>query len=314
MKIHDLNGIKQNNKTYGGTAGVKIGITVGDTDYLVKYPGKLKELGMKNIELSYSNGPACEYIGCKIFQSIGIPVQDTWLGVRNEKTVVICKDFLNKGDILIPFKDVKATFEPAFTDPQGDITNGTGTNLEEILRTIEEHPLAKQMYPELENRFWDMFVVDALIGNPDRNNENWGIIRDIDDQYRLPPVFDCGNCLNSKLSDRQLEEYLQNPQKMKDAAIQRPCIFERAVGKRINAYSYIEKAQNQACNEAVKRIVPNINMSEISAILADIPSEIVSPTQKKFYEGLMSMRYEQVLQPTYEKILAREKEIVEREL
>ena len=100
---------------------------------------------------------------------------------------------------------------------------------------------------------------------------------------------------------------------MKDAAIQRPCIFERAVGKRINAYSYIEKAQNQACNEAIKRIVPNINMSEISAILADIPSEIVSTTQKRFYEELMNMRCEQVLRPVYEKILSRDKEIEERE-
>ena len=113
-------------------------------------------------------------MGCKIYQSIGLPTQDVLLGVRNGKTVVACRDFLKKGETLIPFRDIRATFEPTFTDPQGDITNGTGTNLNDTLRTLREHPLSVQN-PELQERFWDMFVVDALIGNTDRSNENWGV-------------------------------------------------------------------------------------------------------------------------------------------
>lgn len=36
---------------------------------------------------------------------------------------------------------------------------------------MEHNPLFIKM-SELENRFWDMFIVDALIGNNDRNNGN----------------------------------------------------------------------------------------------------------------------------------------------
>lgn len=308
IKIYDINRCEQNDKTYGGTAGVKIGITLNGYDYLVKYPGKLKDANMKNVEISYSNSPVCEYIGCKIYESLGIPVQKTWLGTRNGKIVVICGDFLKTGETIIPFKDIKATFEPAFTDPQGDITNGTGTILKEVLRTLEEQPLSVKN-PALKTRFWDMFVVDALIGNPDRNNENWGLIRDMHRNYRLTPVFDCGNCLNNKLSDQQMMAYLSDPKSLKEAAIQRPCIFERAPLKRINPYKYISQMNNPDCNEAVKRIVPNINIPEIETIITDIPDDILSTVAKDFYIQLMTMRFELVLQPAYEQLLSLQQEI-----
>ena len=38
---------------------------------------------------------------------------------------------------------------------------------------MEHNPLFIKM-PELKNWFWDMFIVDALIGNNDRNNGNLG--------------------------------------------------------------------------------------------------------------------------------------------
>lgn len=33
------------------------------------------EQGMKNIRLSYSNSPACEYIGSQVYQILGFEVQ-----------------------------------------------------------------------------------------------------------------------------------------------------------------------------------------------------------------------------------------------
>lgn len=47
MKLYNFNGYEQNFKTYGGTAGVKIGITIKGVDYMLKYPGKLKDAHMK---------------------------------------------------------------------------------------------------------------------------------------------------------------------------------------------------------------------------------------------------------------------------
>ncbi len=45
---------------------------------------------------------------------------------------------------------------------------------------------------ETIDRFWDMFIVDALIGNFDRHGGNWGFIKK-DNQYRIAPVYDNGS-------------------------------------------------------------------------------------------------------------------------
>ena len=52
-------------------------------------------------------------------------------------------------------------------------TNLNTINLEEIMIIMEHNPLFIKM-PELKNWFWDMFIVDAFIGNNDRNNGNLG--------------------------------------------------------------------------------------------------------------------------------------------
>lgn len=299
-KLYDFNQYKQNTRTYGGTAGIKIGITMDGINYMLKYPGKLKDLNLKNVELSYSNSPECEHLGCKIFQAIGIPAQKTLLGIRNQKIVVACEDFCSRGDVLIPFRDIKATFEPAFTDPQGDITNGTGTNLSEILRTLEEHPLFASL-PEAKERFWDTFIVDMLIGNPDRNNDNWGLIRDINGEFHLPPVYDCGNCFNNKMSDRQIKLTLEEPEKLKDAAMHRPCIFESRPGKRISASKYIQTHQNTDCDAALLRTVPRINLQYLQTIVAETYG--LTDAQREFFSILLQYRYEQCLYPEYLKVL-----------
>lgn len=60
MELINFNDFQQNQRMYGGTAGRKMGITYNGKNYLVKFPGKLKEQKMRNINLSYSNSPVCE--------------------------------------------------------------------------------------------------------------------------------------------------------------------------------------------------------------------------------------------------------------
>ena len=74
LEIINFNDFQQNQRMYGGTAGRKMGITYNGKDYLLKFPGNLKEQKMKNINLSYSNSPVCEYIGSKIYELVRLPV------------------------------------------------------------------------------------------------------------------------------------------------------------------------------------------------------------------------------------------------
>lgn len=305
MKLIDFNDFQQNQRMYGGTAGRKMGITYEGKDYLLKFPGNLKEQQMKNINLSYSNSPVCEFIGSKIYELVGLPVHNTILGTRNEKVVVACEDFLEDGDRLYEFDKIKVTFEPHFLDSNGNETNGVGVDLYEIMMTIKEHPFLQDISGVIEH-FWNMFVIDALIGNTDRNNSNWGIILRKDGSKEIAPVYDNGNCLNNKWDDEKMKIVLRDAGKMEAEAYKaRRCIFELQ-GRRVNPYHIMDSMEYQECLEAICRLTPRVgsSMNKIQEMIKEIPT--LSEVQKKFFTMVIEYRYEKVLLPVYEKIAKKE--------
>lgn len=90
-----------NDRVYGGAAGRKLGVVYEGQNYILKFPGNLKDKQLKNIKMSYSNAPVSEYIGSHVYELIGMPVHETKLGVYKNRVVVGCKDFLSVGENLI---------------------------------------------------------------------------------------------------------------------------------------------------------------------------------------------------------------------
>lgn len=303
LELINFNDFQQNQRMYGGTAGRKMGITYNGKDYLLKFPGNLKEQKMKNINLSYSNSPVCEYIGSKIYELVGLPVHNTMLGTRNGKIVVACEDFLQDGDRLYEFDKIKVTFEPRFLDSNGNETNGVGVDLYEIMMTLQEHPFLQDV-SGVKEHFWNMFVMDALIGNTDRNNSNWGIILRKDGSKEIAPVYDNGNCLNSKWDDEKMQIVMNDADKMEAEAYKaRRCIYELQ-GKRVNPYHIIESMEYQECSDAVRKLTPKIEscMNKIWLMIEEIP--VLSEIQKQFFTLIIQSRYEKVLRPIYQKLMA----------
>ena len=93
---------------YGGSEKKKK-IEYNNDLYLLKFPDPICE---KDLPLSYMNNVFSEYIGCKIFSSVGIPTQKVIIGTYNEestimqikkKVVVACRDFTNNNEKLVEF-------------------------------------------------------------------------------------------------------------------------------------------------------------------------------------------------------------------
>lgn len=300
MQLIDFNDYSQNNRMYGGLSGSKIGICYNDENYILKYPKNLRNVNMKNVVLSYSNSPVCEYLGSHIYDIMDIPVHETLLGTRRNKIVVACKDFLGHGDNLYEFREIKTTFEPHFEDENGYGSSGNGTDLDEILQIIEEHPLLNYI-TEVKTRFWDMFVIDAFIGNMDRNNGNWGIIARYDGSIELAPVYDNGGCFNNKWDDEKMQRYMEDSSLLEAQAYKGIiCIFTKD-DKHINPFHYLANTNNADCLAAIKRIVPKLkkNMPAIYYLLDN--TSVLSDTQREFYRLLIDKRLNLALKPIYDK-------------
>ena len=306
LKLIDFNGMERPPFYYGGNAGAKEAICYDNSAWMVKYPKSTREL--TNPQISYTTSPISEYLGSKIYETFEIPVHETILGTRKNKVVVACRDFTKKLDeklphwshtkTLVPFHDLKNSFMSS--DIEAYSGTGSETLLDEVLATISGQELLQSIEGVIE-RFWDMFVIDAFIGNNDRNNGNWGILIDQKTgEVSLAPVYDNGSAFFNKRSLQQMEKRLVDETAMQeDAHGTATCAYKYVgldnEGHRINPFRFMREGGNADCKVAIERFIEKVDMKRINEIIMEIPEEtgtlaVMPQIQKEFYVKLLSMR------------------------
>ena len=281
------------NKAYAGANGGKIAVMYNGEQYMLKFP----PFPTINKEMSYTNSCISEYLGCRIFAAAGIPVQETMLGTYTSKgktkIVVACKDFTTPGVTIQDF----ASLKNRIIDSE---RNGYGTDLEDILSTIEEQTSVDSEL--LKERFWDMFIVDAFIGNWDRHNGNWGFLYNANtDEVTLAPVFDCGSSLYPQADEEIMRTVLSDRNEMNHRVFDMPLSAIMYQGKKINYFKFISAGEFPDCNQALDRITNRIDIERIFEIVDNTPS--ISELQKEFYKTMLSERKERILDFSMHRIM-----------
>ena len=265
--------------------------------YLVKFPDPVRE---KNKNISYINNAFSEYVGSNVFRICGFRTQNTLLGTYTyngkEKIVCACEDFTDENHVLYEFENLALSANP---------DKKIETELSDIMEVIDSlEKISKlSIKDDVKKKFWDMFVVDSIIGNTDRHNGNWGILVDTQNNCaNFAPIYDCGSCLNPMLEDQELEKL--NNAEIKNLAVNSySCLKEN--GKKINYMQYIQDCKenkNKDCNEAIIRIFPQVNIEEINKFIMEIPC--ISNTRKNFYKEIINFRYE-IMKEVCEKIMKK---------
>ena len=248
--------------------------------YLVKFPDPIRE---KNKNISYINNAFSEYIGSNIFKIIGFSTQNTILGIykynEKEKIVCACEDFTDSNKTLYEFENLALS-----TNPDKKIE----TELSDILNVLDENKIINST--KIKEKFWDMFIIDALIGNTDRHNGNWGFL--VDNQTKeveFAPIYDCGSCLNPMIDDNEMEKLKEN--EIKNLAINcYSCLKEK--GKKINYMTYIRDTKNEECHKAIIRVFKDINIIKINNFIDGV--SCMSNIRKEFYKKIINIRYKMI--------------------
>lgn len=139
----------------------------------------------------------------------------------------------------------------------------------------------------IKELFWNMFVIDSIIGNTDRYNGNWGFIQKRETKkIFFSPIYDCGSCLNPLLEDGQLENI--DKVELENLAINYySCLKEN--GKMINYMTYIKQMKNDECNKAIVRMFCKIDIEKIENFIDSI--ECIAKSRKEFYKEVINIRY-----------------------
>ena len=277
-------------RAYNGANGSKIAVLYQGDVYMLKFPPSGEG---KPTALSYTNSCFSEHIASSIFNMVGITAQKTILGTYDvggkTKIVCACKDFTGRGKHLLDFCSIKNTILDSDS-------NGSGTELDDIMDTID-----KQQYvspPLLREHFWNVFIVDALLGNFDRHNGNWGFLYDENrNEAEIAPVYDCGSCLLPQADEKVMREVLTSEPALNARVYQFPTSAIKLKGRKINYYDFLTGGSDSDCVRALLQMMERIDLNQIGEFIYGV--EGITELQKEFYLRYISARYELILRPAY---------------
>jgi hypothetical protein len=244
------------------------------------------------------NNSLSEHIGCKIFRTVGIPVQDTLIGEDGEDILVACRDFVDResGFELHEFSTISKEMYAS-----SDV--GRYPSIEKIYEVIDNSAVLENIQQEAKDRFWEMQIVDALIGNFDRHTGNWGyIVNTRVGMAKLAPIYDNGSSLWPKIEEGSISEILSSKNDMRELIYNLPSGHIR-FNENGKVYSWLEafgSNLNKDCFDALIRIIPRIDIEKICSEVDNTP--LVSSIRKEFYKAVIKERFENILLKSLEVI------------
>lgn len=305
IEIADLRDCPSSGRLYGGRAGRKEGILINGEPWIAKYPRSTRDLKGHGLP-SYTSSPLSEYLGSHIYALLGIPMHETRLGYRDGKIVCACRDFTHPNLVLYEFSKVKTTMDDdAFEGFHGSPSDGEAIYLSDVLATIETSSLLKSV-AGVRERFWDMFVVDALIKNPDRNNGNWGVLWD-GSSYVLAPVYDNGSSLFSKRRDSVMERRSYDEKNVEKDAFGTNVSAYLVPGDdgrphHIHPFDYMRETGNPDLAAAIRRVVERMDLDAVEGLFMEVPGEaygwrLMTEGARDAQLALIRRRFEEGLAP-----------------
>ena len=295
----DITNATWRSNRFGGSERKRTLIYDGST-YMVKFPDPVRST--KKTSLSYINNQFSEHIGCSIFRHLGIPAQETFLATcidpmnKMEKIVVACKLFCQNGEgNLVEFSK--------FLLNDTDSTSRRTTTVEDVMDVLDHSPLRLDR-EKIKDYFWDMFVVDAFIGNGDRHLDNWGLIEMTDGTLSPAPIYDCGSSLSPLKSDEKKRELLADGNEFKQEEYNLNSVY-RMNNKRV-LYHEIFKNPPEDLHRAIQRIVPRIKTASAQIDRLIDSTEGLSDISREYMKKSLLLRRELILLPALKKCNKRD--------
>ncbi len=293
------------NLEYGGRAGEKRGIIYKNEFRFLKFPKTT--INMENVKgLSYVTSPINEFIGSNIFRILGFNAHETLLGVcfdgKKLKVVCACKDFIkdDKNELLIPYTSLRNDTSLEIMEKR-DTSYFSASNINEIIFQLDHNTILSTI-PLVKEKFWNMVIIDALINNNDRNEDNRGVIKHKNEKtYEFAPIYDCGNCFYGKTSEERIIKIMSDNTRLLNSALNCITAFEDDDAKQITikelfALNNLDlKISLQKIHSIVKQ-----RLDEIISFINSIPTYykdilIMSDQRKAYYIATLKIRVEKLL-------------------
>lgn len=185
----------------------------------------------------------------------------------------------NKSEILIEgiylINKQYPNYDPA---SMYDNVNEEYYSIEMILNSLDEY--------NLKGEFFKIAVFDFLIGNTDRHQNNWAVIR-YSDNFRMCPMYDNGSSLCCYLQEDNIDSYLGKDKMKFNSLVNTKSRSRVRIDKKrkkepthLEILQYIKLHYYDSVVDLIKVINKNITEYNLEKIISNYPDELLSPKRK----------------------------------
>ncbi len=225
-----------------------------------------------------------EVIAARLGAALGVPVATVQLAVRVDRCGVVSRRvFDDDADSLVHGNELLAD---AGVVPRHahDRAGYTVAAVAQALSTVGP-PLATDELPSAFDWFAGYLVLDALIGNTDRHQDNWATIRSRAGR-RLAPSFDHASSLGFLLSDEERVKRLSTADRQHAVDAYARKARTKFDGRPSPLEAAVEGLQLATAPARVHWKAVVSRAPDLADALAGIPGERMSPAAKQFAKAL----------------------------
>ncbi len=140
----------------------------------------------------YQQEPINEWLASRIMDVLNIPHVHYDVSLYEDHLVSVCPNLCNTNIDLIPARDILGTVK---LDP-------SKFHLSAYLNELKKNGIR-----DADQRMDDLLLIDYLLLNTDRHDQNLGVLVDANtnQMIQVAPIYDTGTCLGALLNDNQIE-------------------------------------------------------------------------------------------------------------
>lgn len=282
---------------YGGTARKSGLIGADGTRHLVKYAKK--NACRNDLTTSHANNTISEYVASHIFNILAYPAQETRLGTLHGEIIVLCRNFVPQGAVLIEFeKFMRRHYNSCAIGKEPDVA--------QIYEVLEKDPQLSPQAAQFKSLYWELFIGDALVGNFNRHQENFGYVVEADNSIKMSPVYANDKAFYPNLSEGDMQAVLANSDGIIKLIKSFPNAALKRRGRKIGFYDAMASGIYDELSTAVVSTFPRIcaAMPKVYGFIDECV--FLSDTRKIFYKSTLAARLQLILEPAFRICVSQE--------
>jgi hypothetical protein len=223
---------------------------------------------------------AAERVASEIGTLLAIPTAQTALAMKEGTQGILSFRVTTGSEALVDGGDLLMVVEPAFQRAAARVHGF------QLVRAA--------LPPELLPPFIDLLLLDAVIGNSDRHQDNWSIVQSPPNLIRLAPSYDHGSSLGRDISEETLEARMADEDLNRYVANGRSRVGWRE-GAKTRHLRHLDLLQHVAVDhpdlvEASLARLSGITRHDTDAIVDELPDAFASRTRRALMKEILWRR------------------------